>query len=92
MTSEIDLSARGLVLTPTHRDIEPHPSPTRTDDDVRIISLWLILFAFIMIGIMLALAYNGENSAAGWVAVIGASIIFGTTGNKGVLKSLLSGM
>jgi glucose uptake protein GlcU len=54
----------------------------RSDAAVLKLSFALVLVAAVLIAIMLSIAYlGGENrSSAGWVAVAGASIIFGTTG------------
>lgn len=57
-----------------------------TDDYVRLLSLYMVVFALVLIAIMLALAsviQENDNTAAspvGWVAVVGAAIIFGSTG------------
>ena len=49
------------------------------DQRIRLICVIMVVFALILIAIMLITSYVA-SSVAGWVAVVGASIVFGSTG------------
>jgi len=45
-----------------------------------VISVLMIVISFIMIGAIVAMSHSTHTVASGWIAVIGASFIFGATG------------
>ena len=76
-------------------DIDVSVSPIRiaigpSEADVRKVCLWMIVMSAVIIAVMLVISHLEESSvtnsgkpsqsAAGWVAVVGAAIVFGSTG------------
>ena len=61
-----------------------------TETDVRKVCLWMMIMSAVIIAVMLVISHleesnvvnNGKpsQSVAGWVAVVGAAIVFGSTG------------
>ena len=49
------------------------------DQRIRVICVIMVIFALILIAVMLVTSY-AASFVAGWVAVVGASIVFGSTG------------
>jgi len=67
---------------------EEHVPVHRTDAEVKYVSIVMVLIAYLLITVVLCLAYTTskgrETHVAGYVAVVGASVIFGTTGTVAV--------
>ena len=81
-------SKKDLILEPMTLPITVKSVPN--ESEIRRVCCWMMIVAAALIGLMLVISHyegasaanenNPSQSVAGWIAVVGAAIVFGSTG------------